>query len=132
MAEPIDIAGSVSVVTGGASGIGKGIVKALLNNGGTVVVADIEEQQFRKLLQSLKSSGLSKVASQTFQTRDLLRIYHNMFLINMKNAIFSLIMRELVQAVEEKRGRTNLTIGNGALELMFSDQLMELSHLFQR
>ena len=41
MAEPIDIAGSVSVVTGGASGIGKGIVKALLNNGGTVVVADL-------------------------------------------------------------------------------------------
>ena len=31
MAEPIDIAGSVSVVTGGASGIGKGIVKALFS-----------------------------------------------------------------------------------------------------
>ena len=91
-----------------------------------------KNNQFRKLLQSLKSSGLSKVTSQTFQTKDLLRIYHNMFLINMKSAIFSLIMRELVQAVEEKRGRTNLTIGNGALELMFSDQLMELSHLFQK
>ena len=50
MAEPIDIAGSVSVVTGGASGIGKGIVKALLNNGGTVVVADIEEQPIQETL----------------------------------------------------------------------------------
>ena len=43
MAENISIEGSVAVVTGGASGIGKGIVKALLNNGGTVVIADIEE-----------------------------------------------------------------------------------------
>ena len=50
MAEPIDIAGSVSVVTGGASGIGKGIVKALLNNGGTDVVADIEEQPILSLI----------------------------------------------------------------------------------
>ena len=84
MAEPIDIAGSVSVVTGGASGIGKGIVKALLNNGGTSLSQILKNNQFRKLLQSLKSSGLSKVMSQTFQTKDLLRIYHNMFLINMK------------------------------------------------
>ena len=55
-----------------------------------------------------------------------------MLLVNMRNAIFSLIMLELVQAVEGKRGRTNLTIGNGALELMFSDQLMGLSHLFRK
>ena len=92
----------------------------------------LKSNLFRKLLQSLKSSGLSKVTSQMFQMRVLLRIYLNMFLVNMRNAIFSLIMLELVQAVEGKRGRTNLTIGNGALELMFSDQLMGLSHLFRK
>ena len=32
--ENIDIEGSVAVVTGGANGIGKGIVKALLSRGG--------------------------------------------------------------------------------------------------
>jgi NAD(P)-dependent dehydrogenase (short-subunit alcohol dehydrogenase family) len=37
-----DIAGSVAVVTGGAAGIGRGIVEALLERGAKVVVADIE------------------------------------------------------------------------------------------
>ena len=31
--QPIDINGAVAVVTGGASGIGKGVVKALLGRG---------------------------------------------------------------------------------------------------
>jgi len=39
---PLTIDGTVAVVTGGANGIGKGIVKALLNRGATVVIADIE------------------------------------------------------------------------------------------
>ena len=43
--EPLEIAGSVAVVTGGASGIGKGIVRALLERDATVVVADIEAPQ---------------------------------------------------------------------------------------
>lgn len=40
---PLEIDGSVSVVTGGANGIGKGIVRALLERGSTVVIADIEQ-----------------------------------------------------------------------------------------
>lgn len=39
----IDIDGAVAVITGGAGGIGKGIVKALLGGGATVVIADIEQ-----------------------------------------------------------------------------------------
>ncbi len=39
---PIDISASVAVVTGGANGIGKGIVKALISRGARVVIADIE------------------------------------------------------------------------------------------
>ncbi len=42
-AAAIEIPGSVAVVTGGANGIGKGIVRALLEQGATVVIADIEQ-----------------------------------------------------------------------------------------
>ena len=39
----MEFAGKVAVITGGASGIGKGIVHALLSRGASVVVADIEQ-----------------------------------------------------------------------------------------
>ena len=57
MAESILIEGSVAVVTGGASGIGKGITKALLNNGATVVVADIEEKPINDTLNEFSDLG---------------------------------------------------------------------------
>ena len=41
--DPLTIDGSVAVVTGGAGGIGKGIVRALLAKGATVVIADVEK-----------------------------------------------------------------------------------------
>jgi NAD(P)-dependent dehydrogenase (short-subunit alcohol dehydrogenase family) len=39
---PIEVAGSVAVVTGGAGGIGRGIVGALLRRGASVAIADVE------------------------------------------------------------------------------------------
>ena len=42
--DPLTIDGAVAVVTGGAGGIGKGIVRALLAKGATVVIADVEER----------------------------------------------------------------------------------------
>ena len=38
-----DFRDKVAVVTGGASGIGEALVRALLNEGAKVVVADVEE-----------------------------------------------------------------------------------------
>ena len=51
--ENIDIKGSVAVVTGGANGIGKGIVKALLTRGASVVIADIEEAVLTETVKEL-------------------------------------------------------------------------------
>lgn len=42
-APPLQIDGAVAVVTGGAGGIGRGIVSALLRHGATVVIADVEQ-----------------------------------------------------------------------------------------
>lgn len=42
-APPLEIDGMVAVVTGGAGGIGRGIVGALLRRGVTVVIADVEQ-----------------------------------------------------------------------------------------
>lgn len=53
----IEIAGTVSVVTGGAGGIGKGIVGALLRKGSTVVIADIEQGALDAAVEELSPLG---------------------------------------------------------------------------
>ena len=55
--ENIDIEGSVAVVTVGANGIGKGIVKALLSRGASVVIADIEEPVLAETVKELSQFG---------------------------------------------------------------------------
>ena len=53
----LSIDGAVAVVTGGASGIGKGIVKALLRRGARVVIADIEESVLEQAVGELSTLG---------------------------------------------------------------------------
>ena len=53
----LSIDGAVAVVTGGASGIGKGIVKALLRRGARVVIADIEEAVLEQAVGELSPLG---------------------------------------------------------------------------
>ena len=45
--------GKVGVVTGGASGIGEGIVRRLVAEGGRCVVADVQEERGRSLAHEL-------------------------------------------------------------------------------
>jgi NAD(P)-dependent dehydrogenase (short-subunit alcohol dehydrogenase family) len=52
-----EITGRVAVVTGGANGIGRGIVEALLDEGARVVIADIEEPVLDAAVGELSSRG---------------------------------------------------------------------------
>jgi NAD(P)-dependent dehydrogenase (short-subunit alcohol dehydrogenase family) len=52
-----DLSGKVAVVTGGAAGIGRGIVEALLDEGSRVVVADIEAPVLEATVSELSTRG---------------------------------------------------------------------------
>jgi NAD(P)-dependent dehydrogenase (short-subunit alcohol dehydrogenase family) len=53
---PTRFDGKVSVVTGGASGIGEGIVRRLVTEGSRCVIADVQEERGRALAQELGDS----------------------------------------------------------------------------
>ena len=55
--QDIVISDSVAVVTGGASGIGKGIVGALLRHGAKVVIADIEQSAIDETVAEMSAHG---------------------------------------------------------------------------
>lgn len=56
-APPLELAGAVAVVTGGAGGIGRGIVGALLRRGATAVIADVETRAVEDAVDELGALG---------------------------------------------------------------------------
>jgi NAD(P)-dependent dehydrogenase (short-subunit alcohol dehydrogenase family) len=56
-APPLRLAGAIAVVTGGAGGIGRGIVGALLRRGATAVIADVEAGAIAAAVDDLRPLG---------------------------------------------------------------------------
>ena len=57
--------GKVAVITGGASGIGRGIAEALAREGARLVLADIDEQALRESADALRARGAEALAVVT-------------------------------------------------------------------
>ncbi len=66
----LTIDGAVAVVTGGASGIGKGIAGALLRAGATVVIADVETAALETAVADLEGSGTGAVTGAQADVTD--------------------------------------------------------------
>ncbi len=88
---PIDIADCVAVVTGGANGIGKGIVKALLGRGATVVIADIEADVIDATVAEFSALGpVSGMRTDITKEADVLALADHVFATHGKcNLLFN-------------------------------------------
>ena len=60
-----DFTDKIAVVTGGASGIGLGIARALADAGAHIVVADIDEDAAQKAAEGLRGRGVRSIAIRT-------------------------------------------------------------------
>ena len=93
--QDIVISDSVAVVTGGASGIGKGIVGALLRHGAKVVIADIEQSAIDETVAEMSAHG--DVAGLRTDITDEASV------------------KALADAVFERHGKVNLLYNNAGV-----------------
>lgn len=61
----MDVKGKTAVVTGGASGIGRGIVRCLAAHGMNIVLADIEQAPMDEVVAGLVSAGTAAIGVRT-------------------------------------------------------------------
>jgi NAD(P)-dependent dehydrogenase (short-subunit alcohol dehydrogenase family) len=69
----IDFAGRTAFVTGGANGVGSGIVRALLAEGCKVAIADIREDHIERSLKSLDNQAAMGVKVDVSSREDMAR-----------------------------------------------------------
>jgi NAD(P)-dependent dehydrogenase (short-subunit alcohol dehydrogenase family) len=60
-----DVKDKIAVITGGASGIGQGIARALANEGAHIVVGDIDPDNANKTAEDLRGLGVRSLAVRT-------------------------------------------------------------------
>ena len=113
--KPLDLKNEIAVVTGGANGIGKGIVKALLEQEMKVVIADIEQSVLDATVEEFSSfgevSGFVTDVSDPVSVESLADHVFSTF----GSAPYCLITQVLVRGVVAKHGIMNQMIGNGVL-----------------
>jgi NAD(P)-dependent dehydrogenase (short-subunit alcohol dehydrogenase family) len=66
----MDIAGKVFIVTGGASGLGEGTARMLVDNGGKVVIADLQADKGEALAKELGADRATFVKCDVSQEAD--------------------------------------------------------------
>src|SRR5689334_10882199 len=72
MASPItDYDDTVAVITGGASGVGLALGRALIARGAHVVVADVEESALERAVEALSSTATTKVVGVRTDVTDV-------------------------------------------------------------
>jgi NAD(P)-dependent dehydrogenase (short-subunit alcohol dehydrogenase family) len=67
---PMDIAGKVFIVTGGASGLGEGTARMLVANGGKVVIADMQAEKGEAIARELGEGVAAFVKCDVSQEAD--------------------------------------------------------------
>ena len=94
-APPLQLDGAVAVVTGGAGGIGRGIVGALLRRGASVVIADVEAGAVEAAVDDLRPLG--KVAGHQVDITD------------------EVAVADLADAVYDAHGQVHLLFNNAGV-----------------
>ena len=61
----MDFRNKVAVITGGASGIGLGIARALVREGAHVVIGDLDEGAAKRAADELRGAGVRSLAVVT-------------------------------------------------------------------
>ncbi|MEQ8841038.1 MAG: SDR family NAD(P)-dependent oxidoreductase [Acidimicrobiales bacterium] len=95
----IDIEGTVAVVTGGAGGIGKGIVGALLRAGSSVVIADIENDTIDATVEEFSAMGTAGATVSGVRT----------------DITDEASVKALADQVYERHGKVNLLYNNAGV-----------------
>ncbi|HLI08066.1 MAG TPA: SDR family oxidoreductase [Ktedonobacteraceae bacterium] len=112
----IDFAGAVTVITGGASGIGLATARALHSKGAHVVLADVNRQGLQEAEQQIRQSSIPEAAA------DVQGIY--------TDVTDEAAMRALMQQAVDAHGRIDLVItsagiGRGGSIDTFTSQEMQ-------
>jgi NAD(P)-dependent dehydrogenase (short-subunit alcohol dehydrogenase family) len=102
--------GSVAIVTGGASGIGRAIAQALVRRGAHVVVADIDEAAAKETAHALGSAARAEVVGVGLDVRDA-------------DAV-----RALVERTAADNGRLDLMFNNAGIGIFGPVHEMQVEH----